>query len=100
MSEVDLCPALWQGIRCRLERGHEGKHQLTRIPHFCHWPGCKVEVEPKMLMCAPHWFRLPLRLRNRIWSTYRNGQELDKDPSPAYVKAAIEVQEWIKENAL
>lgn len=26
-----------------------------------------------MLMCKPHWFRVPLALRNRVWAEYDNG---------------------------
>lgn len=45
--------------------------------------------------CGPHWFALPKALRDRIWQTYRAGQETDKRPSPAYLEAARAVQEWI-----
>jgi len=45
--------------------------------------------------CKPHWFKLPLRLRNRVWATYKPGQETTKTPSAAYVKVALEVREWI-----
>lgn len=67
--------------------------------HTCHWPGCKVEVKPAMWGCPKHWFKLPLALRNRIWATYKPGQEDSKTPSPEYVAAAREVQEWIEKNA-
>lgn len=68
--------------------------------HTCHWPGCKKEVPPAMWGCAPHWFKLPLALRNRIWATYQPGQEKSKTPSAKYLEAAHDVQEWIKENAM
>ena len=45
--------------------------------------------------CQPHWYRLPKALRDRIWQTYRPGQEISKTPSRDYVAAAREVQEWI-----
>jgi hypothetical protein len=48
--------------------------------------------------CKAHWFKLPKRLRDRIWETYRQGQEITKDPSEEYMKAAREVQIWILEN--
>lgn len=89
------CDALWRGIRCGLQAGHEGKHQLSRVPHLCHWPGCTVEVPPAMWGCKKHWFKLPLHLRNRIWATYKPGQEINKTPSPAYIEAAEAVQQWI-----
>ena len=47
--------------------------------------------------CKPHWFRLPKRLRDQIWATYRPGQERDRNPSEAYLAVADEVQEWCRE---
>ena len=44
--------------------------------------------------CRPHWFRLPGRLRKKIWSTYRTGQEIDKNPSDEYLAVAKEVEAW------
>lgn len=46
--------------------------------------------------CSTHWFKLPLALRNKIWNTYKPGQEVDLTPSRAYLDAADEVQAWIK----
>ena len=65
------------------------------MSHTCHWPGCGTPVPPKMWGCRKHWFRLPKRLRDEIWRTYRPGQETDKQPSDAYLAAAWEVQAWI-----
>lgn len=67
------------------------------LKHTCHWPGCKVEVPPAMWGCKPHWFKLPKRLRNRIWHTYIPGQEVRRDPSKEYLEVADEVREWCKE---
>lgn len=63
--------------------------------HHCHWPGCGKAVPPAMWGCKQHWFQLPLALRNRIWATYRPGQEVSKTPSTAYLAVADEVQKWI-----
>lgn len=49
--------------------------------------------------CKPHWFKLPKRLRDRIWTTYEVGQEERMDPSDEYLEAAREVQDWIAANA-
>lgn len=65
------------------------------MKHTCHWPGCPVEVPPKMWGCKPHWFKLPRALRNKIWATYRPGQETDRKISQEYIAAAREVREWI-----
>ena len=45
--------------------------------------------------CKKHWFMLPRGLRQRIWATYRPGQEIEKNPSARYLHAANEVQAWI-----
>lgn len=67
--------------------------------HTCHWPGCRKQVPPAMWGCRTHWYRLPLTLRNRIWRTYRIGQEDTQTPSQEYVSVAREVQKWISANA-
>jgi hypothetical protein len=65
------------------------------VTHTCHWPKCERPVPPAMWGCREHWYKLPKFLRDKIWRTYRPGQEITKDPSPAYVEAALEVQRWI-----
>ena len=65
------------------------------MSHKCHWPTCNREVPPKLWGCKEHWFRLPLRLRRKIWATYVPGQEITKTPSSEYMEAALEVQAWI-----
>lgn len=67
--------------------------------HTCHWPGCERQVPPAMWGCKPHWFQLPKHLRNKIWATYRPGQEIDGRPHWAYIDAAREVQEWIAQQS-
>lgn len=66
--------------------------------HECHWPGCTRQVPPALWGCKAHWRRLPRHLRNKIWNTYRPGQEVTFTPSAAYVEVALEIQAWIKEN--
>lgn len=66
--------------------------------HHCHWPGCTTKVKPAMWGCRKHWFMLPKELRDRIWKTYRPGQEKTKDPSRDYLRAAADAQRWIEEN--
>ena len=66
------------------------------MTHTCHWTGCTKEVPPKMWGCNNHWFALPKNLRDKIWRTYVPGQEISKTPSRAYIDAANEVQEWIR----
>ena len=69
------------------------------MKHTCHWPGCEAEVPPKMWGCKPHWFKLPLRLRQEVWNAYRPGQEVDKLPSLLYIQVANDVKRWIHQNA-
>lgn len=66
--------------------------------HECHWPGCTRQVPPAMWGCKPHWFKLPKRLRDRIWETYEIGQEVAMTPSDEYLAVAHEVQQWISEH--
>ena len=56
--------------------------------HTCHHPRCELEVPPRLLACRAHWFQLPRHLRQAIWDAYRPGQEVDKEPSDAYLEAA------------
>ena len=65
------------------------------MPHRCHWVGCEVVVPPRLWGCKKHWFMLPKRIRDKIWKTYRPGQEVDKKPSPEYLAAAQEARDWI-----
>jgi hypothetical protein len=71
------------------------KSQKQTRSHTCHWPGCKLQVPPSMWGCKQHWFKLPKNLRDRIWNTYRIGQEVDGRPSMDYIEAAIAVEHWI-----
>jgi hypothetical protein len=71
------------------------KRQSQTRDHTCHWPGCSKQVPPAMWGCKPHWFRLPVALRNKIWATYRPGQEVTMTPSARYIEVAKEVQAWI-----
>lgn len=66
------------------------------MKHTCHWPGCELEVPPKLWGCAKHWFRLPKKLRDEVWRTYVPGQEITKTPSAGYCVVAIKVQEFCR----
>jgi hypothetical protein len=71
--------------------------QAPAQARLCLWPGCKVEVQPKLWGCKDHWCRLPQHLRTRILATYRAGQESNRLLiTRAYVEAAGAAQEWIK----
>lgn len=42
-----------------------------------------------MLMCPRHWRMVPKPLQRAVWATYVDGQEDRKDPSAAYIEAAL-----------
>lgn len=63
--------------------------------HTCHWPGCTRKVPPAMWGCYDHWMMLPREIRALIWASYKPGQEISKTPSPDYVEAARQAQDWI-----
>lgn len=95
-KQSDLFNNAVQGVRtpisAKVRHVMRGK---ARPGHHCHWPGCSESVPPSMWGCRRHWYMLPTYLRNRIWLTYRPGQEITQDPGREYVKAALEVREWI-----
>jgi hypothetical protein len=63
--------------------------------HHCHWPGCDKQVPPAKWGCFYHWMKLPKYLRDKIWASFRPGQETNWTPSREYVAVAREVQLWI-----
>jgi len=58
---------------------------------------CGKQVPPAMWGCKEHWFKLPNDLRNKVWRTYKPGQEVTMTPSPAYMSVMKEVDKWIQE---
>ncbi len=78
------------------------KAQRQTRDHHCHWPGCDKQVKPSVWGCYEHWMKLPYALRQKIWATFRPGQEKNWSPSREYVAVAREVQNWIiiKESGL
>lgn len=81
------------------EKAEYVKSQKQTRNHTCHYPGCNKQVPPAMWGCAPHWFKLPLSLRNKVWAAYVPGQEKTMSPSDDYIKVAKEVEEWCVANA-
>lgn len=43
------------------------------MTHRCAAYRCNMQVPDNMLMCRPHWFKVPKALRDGIWETYRRG---------------------------
>jgi hypothetical protein len=67
------------------------------MTHTCHRRGCDTAVPPRMFMCPPDWSQLPRPLQGAVWAAYRPGQEITKDPSPAYLAAAHRAIEYLGE---
>lgn len=67
------------------------------MAHHCHATGCNVAVPPRMFMCRRHWYSLPKAMRDRIWATYRPGQEDDWKITHEYAEAARAAVTFIAE---
>lgn len=63
--------------------------------HTCHAQGCEVPVYPRFFMCRAHWPKLSKFHRDQIISLYRDGQEVRKDPTIEYVRAAQRAIIWL-----
>lgn len=60
------------------------------MEHQCHLPGCGTPTHPSKLFCLRHWRMTPPALKKRVWDEYRRGQEVSKNPSPAYCRAVYD----------
>lgn len=67
------------------------------MSHKCHARGCGKDVPQSRLMCGYHWKLCPRPLQLAVWRYYRKGQEIDKQPSPEYLNAALEAVEAVAE---
>jgi hypothetical protein len=54
--------------------------------HTCHAEACEVKVHPRFLMCRRHWAMVPPSIQRAVWNAYVPGQEVRKDPTPAYLE--------------
>jgi hypothetical protein len=59
------------------------------MSHRCHAIGCETSVSPKLHMCLRHWRMVPKLVQQLIWTHYREGQEIDKQPSHEYMVTAF-----------
>lgn len=60
------------------------------MSHRCHAIGCGRRCSPHYLMCRLHWGMVYGKLQQRVLANYRQGQEVDKTPSKAWLLAARE----------
>jgi hypothetical protein len=57
-------------------RGPGGQPSGLQLPAGrCPVPGCEEKVDRTRLMCRRDWYRVPKRLRDRVWKTWRSGRE-------------------------
>jgi hypothetical protein len=89
LSHFVTCPHAHEFRKRTPTAGGTGRRvRSERSPHACHARGCTTEVDPAMLMCKRHWSIVPKPLKNAVWGTYVAGQELRKDPTAEYLRAA------------
>lgn len=53
--------------------------------HSCHAHGCLKLVPARLFVCPSHWRKLSAPLRRAIWTEYREGQEVKKNPTARYL---------------
>lgn len=63
--------------------------------HRCPAPGCDEKVHSEMYACRRHWYMIPMKLRTRLWRTYRDDGQL----SPQHLQAMNACAEWLQEHA-
>jgi len=70
-------------------RGPGGQPAGLPVPAGrCPVPGCGGQVDPSRLMCRRDWYRVPKRLRDRVWATWRSGQQASsREHQQAVLKA-------------
>ena len=69
---------------------------MTAAAHRCQWPGCERTVPASLWGCAPHWRRIPGRLKTALQSAYTLGQEADHNLiTDRYQAVYREIQAWI-----
>ncbi len=69
---------------------------MMTTTHKCHATDCSRSVSPKMLMCRKHWYMVDKPLRDKVWEEYQPGQEINKNPTYAYLLAAEAAIECVR----
>jgi hypothetical protein len=54
-------------------RGPGGQNGLGLPQGQCPVPGCGQQIDTTRLLCRDDWYRLPKRLRDQVWRTWRSG---------------------------
>jgi hypothetical protein len=73
-------------------RGPGGQPTGLQLPAGrCPVPGCEEQIDRTRLMCRHDWYRVPKRLRDRVWRTWRSGREAGSRQHREAVLKAIAV---------
>ncbi len=59
------------------------------MTHECPATGCDREVRTGMLMCAPHWYMVPVPVRTAVWNAWADGAGAGTTQHRAAINAAI-----------
>ncbi len=71
-------------------RGPGGQPTGLPLPAcFCPVPGCGVQIDQTRLMCRRDWYRVPKRLRDQVWRTWRSGKGVNSREQQQAVLRAI-----------
>ena len=54
---------------------------------------CEARVSSDMLACRPHWYQLPKEIRDRVWATWRSGDDAGHD------QAVMDAVSWYRDRA-
>lgn len=68
---------------------------MKQASERCAVVSCTNACKPNQLMCSYHWFMLPVGIRNRVYTYYRNGDRVKH--SEACLDAIRHIQSLKKE---
>ena len=70
-----------------------GRQQTPLRPTavVCPVRSCHELIDPSRLMCRRDWHRVPKRLRDRVWKTWRSGQGASSRAHRASARLAVAV---------
>ena len=64
-------------------------HVPTRPPHKCAVPRCRQMIPVTVVMCRPHWLKVPQELRERVTFYHRPGNTVQFQEFDVAVRRAI-----------
>lgn len=64
------------------------------MSHQCPAAGCPQKVADHLLMCRPHWYKVPRDLRNAVWAAWRNGAGAGTPEHRRAIADAIAAVNW------